>query len=229
MSNIPDGSVDMILTDLPYGITACQWDSIIPAAEMWTHFNRVTKKSAAIVLTASQPFTSMLITSNLKNFRYELIWEKDKGSNPLLANKMPLKSHENIVVFYRSLPTYNPQWVMGDPYVKKQGNCTFGEVVGGPKPTDKVSDGRRFPKSVVRISREMHRDKANKHPTQKPVALMEWLINTYTNVGDTVLDCCMGSGTTGVAALNLDRKFIGIEQDPRYFEMANNRISPLLK
>ena len=179
-----------------------------------------------MAFTASQPFTTKLINSNIKNFRYELIWEKDKGSNPLLANKMPLKSHENIIIFYRKLPTYNPQWEYSDPYVKKQGNCTFGEVVGnGPKPFDKVcEDGRRFPKSVIRISREMHRNKEKSHPTQKPVALMRYLIKTYTNEGDLVLDPTMGSGTTGLAAKNLNRRFIGIENDERYFNIAQERI-----
>lgn len=225
MKKIPNGSVDMILADLPYGTTACKWDTIIPFEPLWEQLERICKNNAAMVFTASQPFTTKLISSNMERFKYELIWEKDKGSNPLLANKMPLKSHENILVFYNKLPVYNPQYEFGKPYVKKQGKCTFGEVVnGGPKPSDKICDGRRYPKSIIRIPREMHRDKENHHPTQKPIALMEYLIKTYTNEGDLVLDPTMGSGTTCLAAKNLKRDFIGIEKEQKYFDMAYRRI-----
>lgn len=179
------------------------------------------------MLTASQPFTSQLVNSNIKNFRYELIWEKDKGSNPLLANKMPLKSHENICVFYDSLPTYNPQFTFSTPYIKKQGKCTFGEVVGdGPKPADKVcEDGRRFPKSVVKIPRDMNRNKTKSHPTAKPVALFEWLIKTYSNEGDLILDPFAGSGSSGLAAKATGRNFLLIEKELKYYEIIKERLN----
>ncbi len=159
-------------------------------------------------------------------FRYELIWEKDKGSNPLLANKMPMKAHENICIFYDRLPTYNPQFTYGKPYIKKQGNCSFGEVVGeGPKPADKEClDGKRFPKSVIKFSRDMNRDKSNNHPTQKPLALFEYLIKTYTLEGQTVLDPFGGSGTSSIAARNLNRQFIVMEKEEKYYNMILERL-----
>ena len=223
MPNLP--KVDMILCDLPYGTTACKWDAIIPFEALWQSYKIVAKDNSAIVLTASQPFTSALIMSNTKMFRYELIWQKDKGSNPLLANKMPLKAHENVIVFYKSLPVYNPQYTFGVPYVKKQGNSTFGEAIANDlKATDKVcADGRRFPISVVKIARDMNRDKTQNHPTQKPVALFEYLIRTYTDEGATILDNCLGSGTTAIACKNTNRKCIGIELSEDYCAMSAAR------
>jgi hypothetical protein len=226
MKGIPDGSVDMILCDLPYGTTACKWDSIIPPAELWEQYRRFTKPSAAIVLTASQPFTTVLVASHLHDFRYSWVWDKIRGSNFQNARRQPMKSHEDVCVFYRKRPTYNPQFWFGKPYFtleRKRGKEIAG-LSGGSAAnicTATVSeDGRRYPLSVIRFPRDVDRI----HPTQKPVALMEYLIRTYTNEGDTILDNCMGSGTTGVACLNTNRSFIGIEKDEKYFSIAERRI-----
>ena len=227
MKSIPDGSVDMILCDLPYGTTACKWDSVIPFEPLWGQYNRIIKKNGAIVLFGSQPFTSVLVSSNLIGFRYEWIWEKSKASNFLLARKQALKAHENILVFSRETPPYFPQKTSGKPF-KGEGRSKKGsqtELVNNvPNPTKRAdNNGDRFPRSVqyfVTAERE-----GCLHPTQKPVALCEYLIKTYTNEGETVLDNCMGSGTTGVACKNLGRKFIGIEKDEKYFDVAKNRIT----
>lgn len=221
MKRIPDGSVDMVLADPPYGTTACKWDSIIPLEPMWEQLKRVTKPNSAIVMTAGQPFTSVLVASNLRMFRQELVWKKNVASNFLNANRMHLLRHENVVIFYSKQPTYNKQMSAGSAYVtKRTGKDDTGECYGSiQKRTDTVNDGSRNPISVLEYEREV-----GLHPTQKPVALMEYLIKTYTNEGETVLDFTMGSGTTGVAAVNLKRKFIGIELDPGYFEIAKKRI-----
>lgn len=224
MKEIPDGSVDLILCDPPFGTTRNKWDSIIPLDLMWEELKRLVKLSGALVMTASQPFTTSLIASNFKDFRYCLVWEKQKGSDPLNANRKPLKAHEDIVVFYGKQPTYNPQFTQGAPYSGradksvKSSNFNSANVVAG-----RGSDGKRFPKSVIKISNEGMNSK-NLHPTQKPVALMEYLTKTYTNEGETVLDFTMGSGTTGVACRNLNRKFIGVEMDENYFNIAKKRI-----
>jgi site-specific DNA-methyltransferase (adenine-specific) len=221
MTLIEDGSVDMILTDLPYGTTACKWDAIIPLDELWTQYNRILKDNGAVVLTAQQPFTTTLAHSNIDNFRYEWIWEKPQGTNPLNAKVMPLKSHENILVFYRKKPTYNPQIWFSTPYSGfKNHDKKIGEVYGsmGSEHRDNPK-GERYPKTVLRFKQEK-----GLHPTQKPVELMEYMIKTYTNEGETVLDSTMGSGTTGVAAVRTNRNFIGIELDNSYFEIAKKRI-----
>jgi hypothetical protein len=305
MRDIPDGSVDMVLTDPPYGTTACKWDSVIPFEPMWEQLKRITKPNGAIVLTASQPFTSALIMSNVGMFRYSWIWEKDQGVNFLSAKRHPMKVHEDVLVFYTDLGTqrgaskvyqpvrtylqeerkkggfsasyinsilgnhmgghyftngvqfcipsldnyqklqktgrfkmpyadlkawyeqlgnavqcvtYNPQMTKGRPYLS--GNGTSGEVTGSVKKIQTQNGGTRDPRTVLNIKR-----KTGLHPTQKPVALMEYLIRTYTNAGDTVLDFTMGSGTTGVAAKTLGRSFIGIELDPDYFALASKRIA----
>lgn len=218
MSRIPDGSVDMILCDLPYGTTACSWDSVIPFEPLWEQYRRVTKRNAAIVLTASQPFTTALIASNMSEFRYTWVWEKEQGVNFLLAKKQPLKVHEDVCIFYRELPIYNPQMTIGKPYISGKG--TSGEVSGSVVKKQTENHGTRYPRSIQAIKRE-----TGIHPTQKPVALMEYLIRTYTNPGDTVLDNTMGSGTTGVACRDTGRSFIGIEKDTTYFEIARRRIS----
>jgi site-specific DNA-methyltransferase (adenine-specific) len=227
MAELPDGAVDMVLCDLPYGTTACKWDAVIPFEPLWAHYRRVTKPNAAIVLTASQPFTSALVMSNPRWFRYELIWEKQKGSDPLNARRRPLKKHEAILVFAAAGTTiYNPQMTAGDPYIRR-GDCRVkSENFSAAKATmDRGSaDGLRFPTSVLKFPSE-GMNVGNHHPTQKPVALMEYLIRTYTNEGDTVLDNTMGSGTTGVACANTRRKFIGIERDPTYFAIAEKRIA----
>jgi site-specific DNA-methyltransferase (adenine-specific) len=226
MGRIPDGSVDMILADLPYGTTACKWDNVIPFEPLWAHYWRVLKPNGAVVLFGSEPFSSHLRISQIKHYRYDVIWEKDKGSDILNCNRKILSAHENISVFYRKQPCYTPQFYYSKPYIKKQGQCTLGDHLQDKKvkPSDKISDGRRYPKSVIKFTREMHRDKDNHHPTQKPVALLEYLIKTYTIEGETVLDNTMGSGSTGVACVNTGRRFIGIEMDDKYFEIAKNRI-----
>lgn len=303
MKEIPDGSVDMVLCDLPYGTTACKWDSVIPFEPLWEQYRRVAKTNAAIVLTASQPFTSAVVMSNPEMFRYSWVWEKEQGVNFLTAKKNPMKVHEDVLVFYLdeaevkgrspkfsglrdyfalerkrlgltakdikrllgndmgghyftggvqwTLPTlenykrlqvsggftrdwhelksqfdaiakdcrirYSPQMTSGKPYVSGLGSS--GDVTGNVVKTRTENEGTRYPRSIQKFKRE-----TGMHPTQKPVALMEYLIRTYTNEGDTVLDNCMGSGTTGVACINTGRKFIGIELDQGYFDIAKQRI-----
>jgi len=220
MRTLPAASVDLILCDLPYGTTACSWDAVIPFEPLWAAYKRIAKPNAAIVLTASQPFTTALIGSNLPEFRYSWVWEKEQGVNFLLAKKQPLKVHEDACVFYRSSPTYNPQMTVGKPYVS--GNGTSGDVTSNVIKVQTQNEGTRYPRSIQFFKRQ-----TGFHPTQKPVALMEYLIRTYTNPGDVVLDNCMGSGTTGVACKNTGRQFIGIERDPAYFEIARKRVEPM--
>jgi site-specific DNA-methyltransferase (adenine-specific) len=213
----------MVLVDLPYGTTACAWDCVIPFDTMWSLIHAVVKPSAALVFTAQQPFTSMLASSNIKELRYEWIWEKPQGTNPLNAKVMPLKAHENVLVFYQERPTYNPQTWYSTPYqgFKTRNKKTVGEVYGASAHSVHRDnpEGARYPKSVLRFARE-----TGFHPTQKPVALMEYLIKTYTNPNDTVLDFTMGSGTTGVACAKLNRQFIGIELESKYFDIAHTRM-----
>ena len=225
MKEIPDGSVDMVLADPPYGTTACKWDTVIDLPSMWEQLKRVVKPNGAIVMTASQPFTSALVMSNAKQFRYSLVWDKvNKYTGALNANKMPLRRHEDVSVFYSRLPVFNKQYREGAPYQGTAGghgeHTEFGKT--GLKRIIQ-SDGRHNPCSVVSIKGDVKKEHGL-HPTQKPVALMEYMIKTYTNEGDTVLDFTMGSGTTGVACVNTGRKFIGIELDQGYFEIARDRI-----
>ena len=220
LAMIPDKSVDMVLCDLPYGTTACKWDSVIPFAPLWAEYRRITKRNAAIVLTASQPFTTALISSNLKDFRYCWVWDKTKGGNFALAKKQPMKSHEDVCVFYGGQPIYNPQMEVRGR-VRKKGGGTASDNFG-IVPTVSYNN-TYYPKSIVQFSTGSRVD--HYHPTQKPVPLMEYLIRTYTNEGDTVLDNTMGSGTTGVACENTCRRFIGIERDPTYFDVAVCRVS----
>ncbi len=222
MKEIESGSVDMILTDPPYGTTACKWDSIIPLEPMWEQLKRIIKPNGAIVMTAANPFTSVLICSNLKMFKQSLVWEKTLFTNFAMVKKQHAKKHEDIVVFYSKQPTYNPQMEVGNPYTDKPRARTMG-VTGDALPDKKAIDNRgtRYPSSVQKFS---NGNNGNVHPTQKPVALMEYLIKTYTNENETVLDFTMGSGTTGVAAKNLGRNFIGIEMDDKYFQIAKQRI-----
>ena len=223
MKEIESGSVDMILTDPPYGTTACKWDSIIPLEPMWEQLKRIIKPNGAIVMAAANPFTSVLICSNLKMFKQSLVWEKTLFTNFAMVKKQHAKKHEDIVVFYSKQPTYNPQMEAGKPYTDKPRARTMG-VTGDALPDKRAIDnkGTRYPSSVQKFS---NGNNGNVHPTQKPVALMEYLIKTYTNEGETVLDFTMGSGSTGVAAKNLNRKFIGIELDDKYFEIAKERIN----
>jgi len=229
MKEIPDGSVDMVLTDPPYGTTACKWDSVIPFEQMWEQLKRVTKKNAAIVMTASQPFTSALVMSNAKMFKHSWVWEKNAGSNFGAMKYQPMKEHEDVLVFSAKSPTYNPQMqprsesgralvLAGVKSKASNGGDVYGGLNQGYDNSNQNPD-LRFPRSIQRFNRER-----GLHPTQKPVALMEYLIKTYTNEGGTVLDFTMGSGTTGVAAKNLGRDFIGIELDEEYFRIAKERI-----
>jgi len=226
MKEIPDGSVDMVLTDPPYGTTACKWDTVIDLDHMWEQLKRVTKKNGAIVMTASQPFTSVLVTSNLEMFKYDWVWKKPKGTGHLNAKKMPMKDKEDIVVFYKKQCTYNPIFTIGTSYKNKAGDPSLSTSMTDSygSYTNKREDnpGRRYPKQVQEFPVV---ERGTTHPTQKPIALMEYLIKTYTNGGETVLDFTMGSGTTGVAAKNLNRDFIGIELDEGYFKIAQERIN----
>ena len=219
MKDIPDKSVDMILCDLPYGTTKNKWDSIISLDKLWEHYNRIIKDNGAIVLFAQTPFDKVLGVSNLKMLKYEWIWEKEQGTGFLNAKKMPLKNHENILIFYKKLPIYNPQMRKGKPYTLERNTFTpnYGKQVDMVRTEN---TGERYPLTILKFKR----DKEKLHPTQKPVALLEYLIKTYTNEGEIVLDNCMGSGSTGVACLNINRKFIGIEKDEEYFNIACNRI-----
>ena len=225
MKDIPNGSIDMILCDLPYGTTNCKWDIIIPFEKLWEQYYRITKPNAAIVLFSTQPFTTALISSNMKDFRYSLIWDKIRAAGFLNANRMPLKQHEDINVFYKMQPTYNPQKYIDKPYdkTKYNGNKLDKNVLGAYTSQSSKNEGERFPKSILTFSQNWRRQDQI-HPTQKPVALMEYLIKTYTQEGETVLDFVMGSGTTGLAAKNLNRNFIGIEKDAGYFEIAKQRL-----
>lgn len=226
MKEIPDGSVDMVLCDLPYGTTACKWDSVIPFEPLWEQYRRIAKPNAAIVLTASQPFTSALVMSNLKDFKYDWCWRKSRPTGVLNAKRQPLRIKEDVLVFYQKQPVYNPQGVedcdllvgTGGTMANVKGNATgkITQTESGKYRQTKTG----YPRNVI----EFPSMSGTVHPTQKPVALMEYLILTYTNEGDTVLDNCMGSGTTGVACANTGRKFIGIERDPDYFEIAKQRI-----
>ena len=222
MAKIPSGSVDMVLTDPPYGTTACKWDSIIPLEPMWEQLKRIIKPNGAIVMTASQPFTSALVMSNMKMFKYCLVWEKTIFSNFALVKKQPAKKHEDLVIFYSKQPVYNPQMGKGTPYTDTERKRTMG-VIGDAVPIKNAiyNTGTRYPSSVQQFS---NGNNGNVHPTQKPVALMEYLIKTYTNRAETVLDFTMGSGTTGVACKNLGREFIGIEKDDKYFKIAQDRL-----
>ena len=221
MGEIEDGSVDLILTDPPYGTTACKWDSVIPFPAMWAHLKRIIKPKGAIVLTASQPFTSALIMSNIEMFKYEWIWEKDQGVNFALAKRQPLKSHENVVIFADGSTPYYPIGIEKCKQIKSNARQDKGlnHISSKEKRSHYTQEQCNYPRTVQKFNRSV-----GKHPTQKPVALMEYLIKTYTLEGETVLDFTMGSGTTGVAARQTGRKFIGIEQDPDYFALAKKRI-----
>jgi site-specific DNA-methyltransferase (adenine-specific) len=233
MSTLPDGCVDMVFADLPYGTTQNSWDSLIPFDKLWEAYTRVVKEDGAIVLTAQPPFDKVLACSNLKDFRYEWIWEKNKATGHLNAKKMPMKAHENVLVFYRKLPTYNPQKTVGhkpmnavlprdhipEPDKKRNYNHVdkrLGNVGGG---TD------RYPRDVLYFPVINNDDPLKFHPTQKPVSLIEYFIKTYSNPGDTILDNCMGSGSTCIACINTEREYIGIEFGEEYYNLAQQWIS----
>ncbi len=219
MKEIPDKSIDMILCDLPYGTTACKWDIVIPFDKLWEQYNRIIKGNGAIVLFGSEPFSSKLRMSNIKNYKYDWVWNKKQGGTPLNAKRQPLKIHENIIVF--NTKTYLP--IMRKGKMRKKGG-----VNKQPQITGKVNleyhtyNDLYYPVSIIEFSNANKRNKL--HPTQKPVALLEYLIKTYTNEGETVLDNCIGSGSTGVACKHTNRNFIGIELDDNYFEIAKKRI-----
>lgn len=241
MKSLEDKSVDLILCDLPYGTTKNKWDSVIDLELLWEQYNRIIKDRGAILLFAQTPFDKVLGVSNLKHLRYEIIWQKTASTGFLNAKKMPMKAHENILVFYKKLPTYNPQMTQGHPRKvsskasrkksverqklkvgSKDSNYNFyGESAEGYDSTE------RYPLSVQVFAKDQQKE--NYHPTQKPVALLEWLIKTYTNEGDLVLDNCMGSGSTGVACVNTNRHFIGMELTEQYFEIAKERIEKVVK
>ena len=226
MKGIADGSVDMVLCDLPFGTTQCKWDTIIPFEPLWEQYNRVIKPNGAIVLTASQPFTSALVMSNPKMFKYDWCWKKPKGTGHLNAKRQPMRDKEDICVFYASQCTYNPQMTSGKPYKNKAGknhktHNSMSDCYGEYKDFRYDNDGKRYPKQVIEFGVV---ERGTLHPTQKPVALFEYLIKTYTNPGELVLDNCMGSGTTAIACMNTGRNFIGFEMDEVYYDIACKRI-----
>ena len=228
MQEIGDNSVDMILCDLPYGTTNCKWDSVIDLKLLWEQYERIIKDNGAIVLTAQTPFDKVLGSSNLKILKYEWIWEKTQATGHLNAKKMPMKAHENVLVFYKKIPVYNPIKTFGhkrkvsskEHKLNTKNNQT--EIYNKSDDFSNYDSTERYPRSIQVFKSD--KQKTSLHPTQKPVALMEYLIKTYTNEGMVVLDNCMGSGTTGVACKKLNRRFIGIELDEKYFEIAKSRI-----
>lgn len=223
MNGIPDKSVDMILTDLPYGTTQNKWDSVIPLDKVWKQYNRVIKDNGVIVLFSAHSFTAQLMLSNQKNFKYKLIWEKSKATNFLNAKKQPLRKYEEICVFYKKQPTYNPQMTKGEPYNKGVRKDQLTGSYGDFQPVEVKSDGSRYPTDVVYFKTSESEGEVV-HATQKPLALLEYLIKTYTNENDLVLDSTMGSGSTCVACVNTNRKYIGIELEEDYYNIAKNRV-----
>ena len=220
MKNIPDKSIDMILCDLPYGITHNKWDTIIPFDKLWAQYKRIIKDNGAILLFSQMPFGASLIMSNPKMFRYEWIWEKNQAVGFLNAKKMPLRKHENILVFYKHLPTYNPQGLIKlDEPIQEKGSANRNGKNYGVADKSFIRTHTNYPTDIITFSKD-----TGYHPTQKPVALLEYLIKTYTNEGDLVLDNCMGSGSTGVACVNTNRDFIGMELNEEYFKIACERI-----
>ena len=223
MSNIPDKSVDCIITDLPYGTTQCKWDTIIPFEPLWRQYNRIIKDNGAIVLFGTEPFSSHLRLSNLKNYKYDWIWDKVKGTGFLNAKRQPMRNHELISVFYKKQCIYNPQKTYGHKMKKSYRSKDLQTDVYGEMKNDYTYEStERYPRSIQVFSTDTQN--SSLHPTQKPVALIEYLIKTYTNVGELVFVSCMGSGTTGVACINTNRRFIGIELDNNYFKIAKERI-----
>ena len=223
MDNIKDKSIDMILCDLPYGTTACKWDTVIPFEPLWEQYERVIKDNGAIVLTASQPFTSALVMSNPKWFKYTWVWQKSRAANGMIARHQPLKYHEEVLIFGKGKVTYNPQGIVRVNEEASQGGVS-SDITGNQKRDRKyIKKYTNYPSTIQRFKSEGK----TVHPTQKPVPLLEYLIKTYTNENELVLDNCMGSGSTGVACVNTNRKFIGIELDEKYFKIAQERINKI--
>jgi site-specific DNA-methyltransferase (adenine-specific) len=226
MKSIPDGSIDAIIIDPPYGTTACKWDSVIPFEPMWVELKRIIKPNGAIVLFGSEPFSSALRISNIKQYKYDWVWQKNRHSSPLLAKKQPLRIYENISVFYKEQPIYNPQGLIEINKTMKNSKSSGGEIINGERgKTSLIGEYKQqftnYPIQVIKFDVESN----PVHGTQKPVGLLEYLIKTYTQESETVLDFTMGSGTTGVACKNLNRNFIGIELDEGYFNIAKERIN----
>lgn len=221
MQNIPDSSVDLILCDLPYAVTKCKWDIVIPYEPLWEQYNRIIKDNGAILLFAVQPFTTALISSNPKQYRYNWYWKKNNKTGGIGAKWRPMRCIEDICVFYKKQPTYNPQGLveLRKPIISKIRNSE----IYGKKKTDSIQTHKGYPHHLLEFSGVFGKGKRN-HPTQKPVPLLEYLVKTYTNPGEVVLDNCMGSGSTGVACVNTGRNFIGMELDAVYFEIAKQRI-----
>lgn len=226
MKQIPDKSVDMILCDLPYGTTRNKWDIVIPLEPLWKEYERIIKDNGAIVLTAVQIFASQLIMSRPNLFKYDLIWKKTIGSGQLNINNQPLRLHEHILIFYKKQPTYNQQFTKGKPYNIERNGEYKGESYNKQTASFKENNGFRHPTSVLEIPNPRIK---NGHPTQKPIELFKWLIKTYTNKGNLVLDNCIGSGTTAIACLETDRNYIGIELDKKYCNMTKNRIKSIIE
>ena len=221
---IEDKSIDAIICDLPYGTTNCKWDSVLPLADLWSEYERIIKDDGAIILFGSQPFTSTLINSNTKLFKYELIWDKVSTSSGVMAKKQPMKCHENIVIFYKKQPTYNPQMYKGTQWSRGGKNRNtpqiYGDIKSIGKPKNDTTD-MKYPKSIITFSNANRNNRI--HPTEKQIDLMEYLVKTYTNEGDMVLDNTMGSGTTNLACIKLNRKSIGIEKEKQYYDVAVRR------
>lgn len=226
MRDVESKSIDLILCDLPYGTTQCKWDSIIPFDKLWEQYERIIKDRGIIALTACQPFTSALVMSNPKLFKYDIVWDKIKGTGFLNAKKMPMRNHESILIFYKKPGTYNPQKTTGHVNKKTFRSCKLQTDVYGDMNKDYFYEStERYPRSIQVFSTDTQN--SSLHPTQKPVSLMEWIIKTYSNEGDLVLDNCIGSGTTAIAAINSGRNFIGIEKDYEYYKIACERINTL--
>jgi DNA modification methylase len=222
LPKIFDKKIDLILTDPPYGTTACKWDSVIPFELMWNQLKRVIKDNGSIALFGSEPFSSNLRMSNIKNYKYDWVWNKKAFSNQMMAKKQPLRIVENIIIFNSKI--YKPQNLKKINKITKQGSKITDNIGGGIREKQYFQEYTNYPRNILEFSK----DKPSKHPTQKPVALLEYLIKTYTNENDTVLDFTMGSGSTGVACKNLNRNFIGIEKDDKYFDIAKQRIEGVL-
>ena len=227
MKDIDDKSIDMILCDLPYGMTNCKWDSVIPFTPLWEQYKRVVKDNAAIVLFSIQPFTTKLIQSNLKHYRYNWYWKKNNATGGQFAKVQPMRCIEDICVFYKHKPTYNPQGLikLNEPKIHKAKQSNIYQF----RSNNSTQEYTNYPKHLLEFKNEVSSNRNRLHPTQKPVKLLEYLIRTYTNENETVLDNCMGSGSTGVACVNTNRKFIGYEVDSDYFNIAQNRIETRLK
>ncbi len=221
MREIPDGSVDMVLADLPYGTTQCKWDVLIPFEKLWLEYWRVLRADGAVVLFGTEPFSSLLRNSQVQHFRYDWVWEKRHFVNFAAAKKQPLKIHETVSVFSRKQATYNPQGIVRIHKVTKQGRKASSIIGGSERASSYIQEWTNYPTSVLLCPREGGRF----HPTQKPIPLLDYLVRTYTDAGQLVLDNTMGSGSTGVAAIQAGRRFVGVEKEPAYFEIAAERLS----